>query len=239
MFCNIPLLALLIAGQPVATHRLFNLLRHRIKHQRSKQNRKIFILRLLFFVSPLRYTQSRDSARALFRLCNQRLLRSLHFRFAHNGGGIMLRNLLALLIAGQPVATHRLFLRPRIKRQRSKQNRKIFILRLLFFVSPLRYTQSRGFARAKKKRLIQVVGKSIGKKGKESLFLKQYNIFQVFIILRFSLYLLFIFFVYYALNVLNEDSTFLDITFLTASISVEIAFCSVSSCLSFNSKFLS
>jgi len=107
----------------------------------------------------------------------------------------MFRNLLALLIAGQPVATHRLFnlLRPRIKRQRSKQNRKIFILRLLFFVSPLRYTQSRGFARAKKKRLIQVVGKSIGKKGKESLFLKQYNIFQVFIILRFSLYLLFIF----------------------------------------------
>ena len=153
----------------------------------------------------------------------------------------MFRNLLALLIAGQPVAPHRLFnlLRPRIKRQRSKQNRKIFILRLLFFVSPLRYTQSRGSARAKKKRLMQVVGKSIGKKGKESLFLKQYNIFQAFIILRFSLYLLFIFFVYYALNVLNEDSTFLDITFLTASISVEIAFCSVSSCLSFNSKFLS
>jgi len=195
LFCNIPLLALLIAGQPVATHRLFNLLRHRIKHQRSKQNRKIFILRLLFFVSPLRYTQSRGSARALFRLCNQRLLRSLHFRSDLNGGGIMFRNLLALLIAGQPVAPHRLFnlLRPRIKRQRSKQNRKIFILRLLFFVSPLRYTQSRGSARAKKKRLIQVVGKSIGKKGKESLFLKQYNIFQVFIILRFSLYLLFIF----------------------------------------------
>ena len=102
------LLALLIVGQPVATHRLFNLLRPRIKRQRSKQNRKIFILRLLFFVSPLRYTQSRGSARALFRLYNQRLLRSLHFRFAHNGGGIMFRNLLALLIAGQPVATHRL-----------------------------------------------------------------------------------------------------------------------------------
>ena len=156
MFCNIPLLALLIAGQPVATHRLFNLLRPRIKRQRSKQNRKIFILRLLFFVSPLRYTQSRGSARALFRLCNQRLLRSLHFRFAHNGGGIMLRALLVL-----PVASRHRHSTP---------------------------------AYAKKKRLIQVVGKSIGKKGKESLFLKQYYIFQAFIILRFSLYLLFIFF---------------------------------------------
>ncbi len=48
------------------------------------------------------------------------------------------------------------------------------------------------------------------------------------------------FFIYfYALNVLNEFSTFLDITFLTASISVEIAFSSVSNCFSFNSKFLS
>ena len=45
-----------------------------------------------------------------FRLCNQRLLRSLHFRSVHNGGDIMFRNLLALLIAGQPVATHRLTL---------------------------------------------------------------------------------------------------------------------------------
>ena len=182
----------------------------------------------------------------------------------------MFRNLLALLIAGQPVAPHRLFnlLRPRIKRQRSKQNRKIFILRLLFFVSPLRYTQSRGSARAKKKRLMQVVGKSIGKKGKESLFSKPlqlnagvmgmgYPISRIckchrhycncvaqaklihhktindFICTTSAL------FFYYALNVLNEDSTFLEITFLTASISVEIAFCSVSSCLSFNSKFLS
>ena len=132
MFRN--LLALLFAGQPVAPHRLFNLLRPRTKRQRSKQNRKIFILRLLFFVSPLRYTQSRGSARALFRRCNQRLLRSLHSRSVLNGGGIMFRNLLALLFAGKPVAPHRLTL--------------------------------------KKKRLIQVVGKSIGKKGKESLFSK-------------------------------------------------------------------
>ena len=46
-------------------------------------------------------------------------------------------------------------------------------------------------------------------------------------------------FVSYALNVLNEDSTFLEITFLTASISVEIAFSSVSSCFNFNSNCLS
>ena len=41
----------------------------------------------------------------------------------------------------------------------------------------------------------------------------------------------------YALNVLKEDSTFFWITFLTASISVEIAFSSVSSCLSCSSRF--
>ncbi len=43
----------------------------------------------------------------------------------------------------------------------------------------------------------------------------------------------------YALNVLKLDSTFFEITFLTASISVEIAFSSVSNCFNFNSKFLS
>lgn len=43
----------------------------------------------------------------------------------------------------------------------------------------------------------------------------------------------------YALNVLKEDSTFFWITFLTASISVEIAFSSVSSCLSLSSRSLS
>ena len=123
-------------------------------------------------------------------------------------------------------------------------------------------------AYAKKKRLMQVVGKSIGKKGKESLFSKPlqpnagfigmgypisrickchrhycncvvqakltlHKITDDFIALLTSALF------FYALKVLNEDSTFLEITFLTASISVEIAFCSVSSCLSFNSKFLS
>ena len=44
---------------------------------------------------------------------------------------------------------------------------------------------------------------------------------------------------YYALNVLNDESTFLEITFLTASISVEIADSSVSSCFKRNSKSLS
>ena len=43
----------------------------------------------------------------------------------------------------------------------------------------------------------------------------------------------------YALKVLKEDSTFFWITFLTASISVEIAFSSVSSCLSLSSRSLS
>ena len=80
---------------------MLNPLCPRIKCHRSKQNRKIFILRLLFFVSPLRYTQSRGSARALFRLCNQRLLRSLHFRSVLNGGGIMLRALLVLPVASR------------------------------------------------------------------------------------------------------------------------------------------
>ena len=43
----------------------------------------------------------------------------------------------------------------------------------------------------------------------------------------------------YALKVLNDVSTFLEITFLTASISVEIAFSSVSNCFNLNSKSLS
>ena len=40
-------------------------------------------------------------------------------------------------------------------------------------------------------------------------------------------------------NVLNVDSVFFSITFCTASISVEIASCSVSSCFNLNSRFLS
>ena len=53
----------------------------------------------------------------IFRLCNHRLLRSLHLRSVHNGGDIMFRNLLALLIAGQPVATHRLTHFPPVQSQ--------------------------------------------------------------------------------------------------------------------------
>ena len=130
----------------------------------------------------------------------------------------------------------------------------------------------------KKTTVFQVVGKSIGKKGKESLSSKlirhtsPLQLVYVFIFSKFwhstpfrvplpILPVSFLLFVvldkvslsktlsvlvsycpiafHYALNVLNELSTFLEITFLTASISVEIAFCSVSSCFSFNSKFLS
>ena len=141
----------------------------------------------------------------------------------------------------------------------------------------------------KKTTVFQVVGKSIGKKGKESLssklishtsplqlvyvfgFWANYGIVlpleclyrfcffyfcRLFFVCVFYVLLLILDKVslskthsvlvsycpiafHYALNVLNELSTFLEITFLTASISVEIAFCSVSSCFNFSSKFLS
>ena len=56
----------------------------------------------------------------LFRLCNQRLLRSFRLSLHLQRRYIMLRNLLALLVAGLPVAPHRLTLRPRIKQNRSQ-----------------------------------------------------------------------------------------------------------------------
>lgn len=82
--------------------------------------------------------------------------------------------------------------------------------------------------------------KSIGKRERKFYYFLIIFCFSFSFLCLVLYFLLFSYLLFdYALNVLKLDSTFFEITFLTASISVEIAFSSVSNCFNFNSKFLS